>query len=180
MVSLWFSISKMRFTVSSRKYRSWDTKTDSSIIVFQVLLQPFQRPDVKMVGRLIQEQYVWFFQQKARQCQPGSLPSGKRRYLFPVAFLSKRHARKDARDLALIGITAAESSDILPCSMHRSCSSSLRLSSSPSGFPAERELSYAGQPFFHLLFHLREPVRDAAQLLRSQSFRNRTAPSCFR
>ena len=102
-----------------------------------------------MVGRLIQEQYVWFFQQKARQCQPGSLPSGKGRYLFPVAFLSKRHARKDTRDFTLIGITALlfifflKSIVLLQEDLIRDF---LRFD--------------LLQKPFHLLFHFREPIKD--------------------
>ena len=47
---------------------------DGSGIVIEVILQPFHRIYVQMIGRLIQQQYAGAQGQQARQVEPGLLP----------------------------------------------------------------------------------------------------------
>ena len=44
----------------------------------QPVFQPFQRRDVQMVGRLVQDQQVRIVSSSARQAQPRFLPAGER------------------------------------------------------------------------------------------------------
>ena len=45
----------------------------------QPFLQPFDRAEVEMVGRLVEQQHVWFLRQRARdRCAPPLAPTGRR------------------------------------------------------------------------------------------------------
>ena len=50
---------------------------DGSLVLVEVLFQPVDAFRAKVVGRLIQEQYVRFLQQQAAQCHAAAFTSGE-------------------------------------------------------------------------------------------------------
>jgi hypothetical protein len=57
----------MRVASARRKRRSWVTNTSAAAPLLQEALQPVDRLDVQVVGRLVQQQQVGLRDQRPRQ-----------------------------------------------------------------------------------------------------------------
>ena len=73
-------------------------------IVGQIVFQPADTAQIKMVGRLVEHDHIRALQQKARQGDAGLLAAGEGRDLFVELAVLKAQAAEDTGDLSFIGI----------------------------------------------------------------------------
>ena len=75
-------------------------------IAFHISLQPLNRINIQMVGRLIQQQDIRLAQQQLHKCQPCLLSTGKRRNRALEVILLKPEFCENRHHFTAIGIAA--------------------------------------------------------------------------
>ena len=74
--------------------------------VEQLLLQPFDRFQVEMVGRLVQQQQIGLLKQDLSEQRPGALAAAQVRHLLGVLVLVEAQPAQHLADARLVGVAA--------------------------------------------------------------------------
>ena len=64
----------------------------STLIIFQVIFQPHDSLKIQMVGRFVQNQQRWFFQQQFCNCQSSLFPTAETGNFPLIGFCTEAHA----------------------------------------------------------------------------------------